>query len=234
MTPSEFFTAALSFAQQAHNATGVEVSVILAQWADENGYDWPPPGNNPGNVGNTQHGGQVTYVSIADGVAAYIYTMKLAYYKAVRAPVGWQDQALALGASPWAAGHYGNPPGSGLVDIIETYELMRYDNGGTTPGPPPVTPPSPTLEDMIAPTPSGNGYWLVDSTGAVITRGDAQYLGGPNTSKVNGQWGGPPNLPPGQTVVSVTAHPTAQGYWCESSGGDVYAYGAASWFGNVS
>jgi len=86
---------------------------------------------------------------------------------------------------------------------------------------------------MIAPTPSGNGYWLCSDQGVIITRGDAQYLGGPNTSQVNGQWGGPPNLPSGQTCVSIAAHPSQQGYWIESSAGDIYAYGAAQWKGNT-
>ena len=226
MTPDQFFAAALSWAYQAHAGTGVDTSVILAQWADENGYVWPPPGNNPGNVGNTQHGGQVNFPTIAAGVTAYVDTMLLGYYKPVRAAQGWQAQCYALGASPWASGHYGSPPGSALVDIVTTYDLTRFDAA-------PPAPPAPIISGMIAPTPSGQGYWLIDSSGAVITRGDAQYLGGPNTSLVNGKWGGPPNLPAGQSITSVAAHPSQQGYWCESSGGDVYAYGAAGWHGNV-
>lgn len=81
---------------------------------------------------------------------------------------------------------------------------------------------------MLAPTPSGNGYWTVNAQGAVITHGDAQYLGGPNTSNPP-KWNGPPVLVPGRTVVSITAHPTEQGYWIEDNVGDVYAYGAAKY-----
>jgi hypothetical protein len=230
MTPEQFFEAALPYADRAHASTGVLVSVILSQWANENGYRWPPPGNNPGNVGNTEHGGMVNYATIDEGVAAYIHTMLLGYYSAVRAAKGPTAQARALGASPWAAGHYGSPPGTNLIAVINAYNLTRFD--GAQPPPPPA--PAPTMVDMIAPTPSGNGYWLIDQSGAVITRGDAQYFGGPNTSPANGTpSGGPPVLPAGQSIVSVGSHPTQQGYWCESSGGLVYGYGASKWFGNV-
>lgn len=226
MIPAAFIAAALPFALQAHAATDVHPSVILAQWADENGFVWPPPFNNPGNVGDTSHGGQQGYPSIAAGVAAYIQTMNLGYYNAVRAPGSAVEQATALGRSPWAAGHYGSPPGSNLVALISQYDLTRYDG-------PPAPPAPPGGSDMIAPTPSGNGYWLVTATGAVYTFGDAQYLGGPNTSKTATGWNGPPNLPAGQTCVSIAAHPITQGYWIESDGGDVYAYGAAGWHGNL-
>ncbi len=233
MTPAQFFAAALPFAEQAHAATGVDVSVVLAQWAEENGYIWPPPGNNPGNVGNTQHGGQVNYATPEAGVAAYIQTMFLGYYDAVRTAPTPFLQARALGASPWAAGHYGSPPGANLWALIQRYGLTQYDGNPVTPGPPQQEAPP-----MIAPTPSGNGYWIVNAAGAVYTFGDAEYLGGPNTSNTApaGQppkWTGAPNLPAGETCVSIAAHPSAQGYWVESSAGDVYSYGAAGWHGNL-
>lgn len=91
-------------------------------------------------------------------------------------------------------------------------------------------PPPPIVSGglMIAPTPSGDGFWTCDASGAVVTYGDAQYLGGPNTSrKPDGSWGGPPVLPAGQTCVSIASHPLSQGYWVESNVGNIYAYGAA-------
>jgi hypothetical protein len=89
--------------------------------------------------------------------------------------------------------------------------------------------PSPVLPGgtMFAPTPSGNGGWTCSSQGAIVTYGDAQYLGGPNTSLVNGEWDGPPNLIQGRVIVSFASHPTQQGYWCWDNVGDEYAYGAA-------
>lgn len=87
--------------------------------------------------------------------------------------------------------------------------------------------------ELIAPTPSGNGYWLVSASGAVITRGDAQYLGGPNTSKTPTGWDGPPNLVAGHTCTGIAAHPSSQGYWITDNAGLIYAYGAARWAGNA-
>lgn len=83
--------------------------------------------------------------------------------------------------------------------------------------------------EMLAPTPDGKGFWRVSAAGAVVTYGDAQYLGGPNTSQVNGAWGGPAVLPPGRVVTDIVAHPSAQGYWIEDNFGDLYAYGAAEY-----
>ena len=80
---------------------------------------------------------------------------------------------------------------------------------------------------MLAPTPSGNGFWTVSAAGAIITWGDAEYLGGPNTSKVNGEWTGRSNLLPGHVIVSIDRATASQGYWCEDNAGNRYAYGAA-------
>jgi Glycosyl hydrolases family 25 len=89
--------------------------------------------------------------------------------------------------------------------------------------------------EMLAPTPDGGGYWIVNAAGAVITRGNAQYLGGPNTSNTapSGKppvWNGKPDLIAGHVVTSITAHPTQQGYWIEDNVGNIYAYGAAENF----
>ena len=112
-------------------------------------------------------------------------------------------------------------PGTDLDLILKT-------DFGQVPRPGPS--PTPTIQgdSMIAPTPSGKGLWRCDADGAIITYGDAGYYGGPNTSQLpNGQWGGPPNLPAGETCVSIAAHPTLQGYWVESDVGNIYAYGAS-------
>jgi hypothetical protein len=85
--------------------------------------------------------------------------------------------------------------------------------------------------EMLAPTPTGKGYWTCSASGAIVTYGDAQYLGGPNTSQVNGKWGGPPVLVAGRVCTTITAQPKAQGYWVEDNFGDVYAYGASSYYG---
>lgn len=132
-----FWSEALPYAEQAHAETGVLTSVILAQWADETGYRWPPPDNNPGNVG-TFGGHTTSYATVQAGVDGYILTMNLPYYTGVRSSVGWMAQCHALGESPWAGSHYeasGPPPGEDLVKIIEANNLTQYDSQ-PAPGPP--------------------------------------------------------------------------------------------------
>lgn len=118
----------------------------------------------------------------------------------------------------------------GRVDESRWYGTeTQYDDLFAIPEPPPII----KENDMIASTPSGNGYWICHPNGAIDARGDAQYLGGANTSELNGQWTGPPSLPAGHSVTGFTAHPSTEGYWIESDG-LVYAYGAAAWHGNGS
>jgi hypothetical protein len=136
-TPSNYFAAALPWARLASTLTGVAVPVILAQW-DEEGQGWPPAYNNPGDVGDPTAAGQTGYATVGAGVQAYANTMLQPDYRAVRAAQGWQAQAYALGASPWAASHYGSPPGQALVDIIETNDLLKYDDAPPAPAPAPV------------------------------------------------------------------------------------------------
>lgn len=135
MDPETFFSAALPWARVASRLTAVNVSVVLAQWADETGYggpDWSPR-NNPGNVGDTEAGGQVVYPTLAAGVEAYVRTMLLPYYVDVRGwgptPAEADASAVNLGKSPWAAGHYNNGggPGSALLAIMGGYDLYQYD-----------------------------------------------------------------------------------------------------------
>jgi hypothetical protein len=86
-------------------------------------------------------------------------------------------------------------------------------------------PPQSPGDDMIASTPSGNGYWICKPDGSIWSFGDAQWLGAMN-------W--PTNvLVPGDTITGFTSHPTTPGYWISTDKGSVYAYGAATWHGNL-
>lgn len=173
MQPQQFIQQALGLARVAHFATRVNTSVILAQWADETGWggpDWSVL-HNPGNV---SLGGQsVSYLKLSLGVQAYIYTMMQPQYDSVRNASDWTDQCLALGESPWAASHYdnGNGPGSALVQIILENNLLEYDMTNAQ------TPPA-RVYVSIAVTPTGKGYYILDTTGEVYAFGDAEYFGG--------------------------------------------------------
>lgn len=73
----------------------------------------------------------------------------------------------------------------------------------------------------LAPTPTGNGYWLLrtDGGGSVYTFGDAQFLGDPTLSAfVSG-------------LVSNLAPGAGQGYWAFDNTGAVDAFGSAAYHG---
>lgn len=177
MDPSLFFPTALPWARIASRLTNVPVSVILAQWAVETGYggpDWSPR-NNPGNVGDTEAGGQVVYPTLAAGVTAYVSTMLLPYYEAVRMwPAPWSDaeadaSALALGKSPWAAGHYdaGTGPGSALLAVMSTYDLYQYNPTPGEIGAPEMTHWTAGGQEHVAGEVNGKAYhwWQQTPTG---------------------------------------------------------------------
>lgn len=218
MTPAQFWPIALPYAQQANQATGVCVSVILAQWGDETGYggpDWSP-NNNPGNVGSYDGQPVNSFPTLQAGVNAYISTMLLSYYIGVRTAVGWRNQSQQLGLSPWASGHYndGGGPGSALIDIITQNNLTQYDGG----------PPVPTLQAPIVAVisrPQGDGYWQVARDGGVFSFGNAQFCGS--------MGGKPLNRP----IVGAVASPTGNGYMLVASDGGTFCFGDYQFHGSV-
>ncbi|HKN90659.1 MAG TPA: hypothetical protein VJ622_10275, partial [Acidimicrobiia bacterium] len=66
----------------------------------------------------------------------------------------------------------------------------------------------------MAASPTGRGYWLASSAGAVYAFGDAPAAGALTSA---------PNLP----VVGVVATPTGRGYWLVAADGAVFAFGDA-------
>lgn len=131
MTAASFAAAVAPDAQIASSRTGVPVSVILAQWIDETGAGTSPAWVSGNNYAGVSAGGSVNgFPDRAAGLAAYISTMMQGYYAAVRSAGTPTAAAAALGASPWAAGHYdagGGPPGSDLQNIITANHLTAYD-----------------------------------------------------------------------------------------------------------
>lgn len=142
---NSFINLALPYALQAHKALGWQTSVILAQWGLEQGWHVPSyTGYNWGNVGPMPGVPTVPGISApgspsafsyaatpADGARVYIMAARLPYYDRVflAAPHGATATALALGYSPWDAGHYTNTgqPGSSLLAIMQRYNLFLFD-----------------------------------------------------------------------------------------------------------
>ena len=128
----------MPYARLASQQTGWPVSVILAQWGQEHG--WQLPDFDGWNLGNEKaYGNQPITASgfcIAAnpqiGLAQYLHVAALPYYDAIApaARLGGADAAArALGASPWDAGHYthDNNPGDDLLSQMRTYNLYQYD-----------------------------------------------------------------------------------------------------------
>lgn len=145
------------YARKASQQTGIPTSVILAQWAIETAW-----GSSKGARERNNHGGiswgagtlpswskaialdkrpaneggnYMNYRSIDDFVSDYVTVMKNPRYSAVRAAgqtPGLADDALALGKSPYAGGHYTSKgvQGQSLIDTIRANELWNYDHGG--------------------------------------------------------------------------------------------------------
>jgi hypothetical protein len=165
--PAAFWIEALPWARTAAADTGLFVSLVLAQWADETEYGGPDWSEfrNPGNVGDPAAGGQTTFPTLQAGVNEYINLMNTSPQFGPRIKQGAtpQTQAILLGtAHPvWALGGYndGNGPGSALISIISDYNLTQYDSA----------PPSPVPEDddmkyIICNPAPGQPTWLVEGS----------------------------------------------------------------------
>jgi hypothetical protein len=141
----DFIKFVLPYARRAHDDTGWPLSVILAQWGLEQGWQTPRfTGYNWGNCGavpdepmvpGTSAPGSPDHFAYApapeDGLRIYLHVAHLHYYTAIApaAKQGADAAAKALGASPWDAGHYTNrdDPGSSLLALMQDFNLYRYD-----------------------------------------------------------------------------------------------------------
>src|SRR5581483_10059100 len=74
----------------------------------------------------------------------------------------------------------------------------------------------------LEPTPSGKGYWIVDTAGRVTAVGDAAPLGDAT------------GLAPGESVSSLSATPSGHGYWVFTNRGRVLPFGDAVSYGDMS
>lgn len=70
----------------------------------------------------------------------------------------------------------------------------------------------------IIPTYTGNGYWLVASTGLILNYGDAPHY---------------PTFTPSHPIVGASAHPSAYGFVTVGSDGGIFTYGACGFHGSI-
>jgi hypothetical protein len=76
-------------------------------------------------------------------------------------------------------------------------------------------------EVAMAPTPSGNGYWVAAADGGVFTFGDAPYLGSMGATALYAP------------MVGMAATPSGRGYWMVAADGGVFSFGDAGFHGSM-
>jgi hypothetical protein len=88
----------------------------------------------------------------------------------------------------------------------------------TSPYPPGVC-RAPSNPVSVPSASSADGYWVLDASGRVHTRGNAAF------------WGDVRDR--GLTVVAIAAHPDGAGYWIAESNGTIHAFGSARHRGDL-
>lgn len=175
--PNDFFGRLLPYAQEVRNATGMPVSVTLAQWAHESGFEgsnWVG-GNNYSGITAGGPPNFLKFGSLEEFTQKHIATLKESPYWGVRSvarQVGTPAiVAEALGRSPWSGDHYADPeqgtPGGLLIKVIKENDLIRYDQA------PPVKPGT-----SYEPPASGQKWWLPSSVGDFYANLNSTVLSG--------------------------------------------------------
>jgi hypothetical protein len=119
------------YADAVSAGTGIDRTALLIQWAVETNYGQQI--NNANNLGNIRCGPDsfCQYASPSQFVGAAIFVWHNGFYPDVLAAAGMSldVQLLAIGSSPWDAGHYdnGGGPGSSLLAIKSEF-IIGGDN----------------------------------------------------------------------------------------------------------
>ena len=89
---------------------------------------------------------------------------------------------------------------------------------GTLLAPPPAHLNAPIVG--MAPTPDGNGYWMVGADGGIFTFGDAGFYGSEGGLHLN------------KPIVGMAPTPDGKGYWLVASDGGIFTFGDAGFYGS--
>ena len=107
-----------------------------------------------------------------------------------------------------------------LIIISEcAWSITITPSGGTSTPAPPA--PAPKVFTGIAPTPDGNGYWIVDSQGDVYPKGDAVSHGAMTGQHLNAP------------ISHIVATPDGGGYWMVAEDGGIFSFGDAPFYGSM-
>ena len=128
MTPAEFRTLYLPEAAAVSHGTGIDPDVLLAQWGVETA--WGASMFNACNLGNIRClqsvpcvGGFAQFPDLGSFCLNCIAVWHNGMYGPVLAAKTPSAQLLAIGQSPWDAGHYNNGGGPGS-SIVAAYSLL--------------------------------------------------------------------------------------------------------------
>ena len=72
----------------------------------------------------------------------------------------------------------------------------------------------------MAPTPTGDGYWLAAADGGIFSFGDARFFGSMGGTPLN------------QPIVGIAPTPTGNGYWLAAADGGTFSFGDARFRGS--
>lgn len=84
----------------------------------------------------------------------------------------------------------------------------------------------------IASTPSGDGYWVAESSGQVFAYGNATSYGDASSPILVAITEAAPSVYPG-LIAGMAATPDGHGYWLVGGDGGVFAYGDAQFYGSM-
>ena len=131
MTARQFAVMYSTFAKTVSVGTGLRPVVLLAQWGVETGWGTTWAGA-PNNLANIECGPGIfcRYLTLSDFCDACVATWHNGNYSSVLATAGAGPtaQAIAIGESPWDAGHYvGLPPynyrGGSIIQAIGAIQM---------------------------------------------------------------------------------------------------------------
>lgn len=175
MSVASFVAAMAPYARQVASATGLDCRLFLTQWGYESAWGTSPVSqhNNFAGIENSTgkgctvcNGIYTCCPTIQDFTDLYIAIIEQGIYAPVRATAGraLSTQMVALGNSPWAAGHYEGSCGTPGCGLISLYNQFATTINACLSAPPACSPPCPSGFTCVAghcvptsPPPSGSG-----------------------------------------------------------------------------
>ena len=137
------------------------------------------------------------------------------------------DSAFDVGPNEEGTGSSGvdtyTDRGTFSLDVISECDWSITVTSSAPPVPAPTPAPAPTAPTAvgIASTPSGGGYWIAYSNGAVAPHGDA------------GNFGGVSNLALNAPINHIVSTPDGGGYWLVAADGGTFSEGDAQFYGST-